>query len=884
MKAMTLVSLALVMIMFLTPAKADDNPLSEGNSTDASDPPLPTLDIAAFTVEYRVNIIDKKYTMWAKESHDSKRNKLRIDILKNGVKEGLLLDYSENTYISYKYNGADDTSYTCLKEKLDTAQSDNFTLLGFTKETKPSVPHVVSTKSMLQFAKTFGVEYKGQPLIGGLRVDRWQSSITWPDGQSTFTLDYYFTTPDFRPLESLTPSQIPVQARVKGKMQSGSKTRQVDHIYEYLDFRGFEELPAETFSLPRFMICEGESSIWSKTFPPLPSNMHYLLEIVSRTPKENGTIKVSVEEMVVYADATNRLVRVDMADSILLSDFSTGIQYHITQNDCIPRPIDPDNEISASSENNMIKLKDRPEIFYLKQTGQFTGNKVFREISALAFTGELLNSSELFESYVSHDGETPIGTIIKNVQTGSVTQYNIFDFTELAISMDGDKNPFDIRRCRKSSEITDFELHLNISSDAESVAPFDIDTILVKLRDYLPSAVGISVLQISGRDYHLSVQNQKLYWYGSFLGPDPDHVQAKVENKLSMGNFNAFSDVVSQMILNGTFSTEFKIEGFSVKLLGISLHSKLNSTQTSGRDNPLKRFNIKRNRCTENFDFENYSRITNSAHGCARACLHSKRIACNMFQYTKSTKQCTIGSEETPPALMEVTGCNFYTMNYLAHFEAFSATVLAKMKDGEHRKASSAESCAKLCMQEKMFFCKSLDYCEQDKSCQLYTSHFYDKDSNPSQDKDQSKSCTHYSRKSLDNYTATQSTDLQFPGQDQVEANSAQECAYLCSNDERNCTIFSSCVADNSVTCTFVPSSFKDEIKFDHEDRCSVYKIYNSPSYESTSMAKTEGKRSGSGHSKSAMLGVSFGMIVIGIALGALIIYLLRRFNMWNGY
>ncbi|RUS90028.1 hypothetical protein EGW08_002215 [Elysia chlorotica] len=535
----------------MLPASSTQNsePFCTPKTPSKDQPPLPKLDMEAFTVEYRASIIDKKYTMRVKEYYDYVHNKVRLDILKNGLRQGVLFDYADNTYILYKYLNQEETEYKCLIQQLDQAKDDNFDIFGFSKGSGSSpIPHVVSSQDILQFAANQQQEYKGETMLDGLNVTHWQSCLSWQDVNATFTLDYYFTHPDFKALGATTPRQVPIRAVVKGVINQGGDTeKNFHHIYEYLNLRAFDRLAPETFSLPDFMVCQGESTRWTHDFPSLPDSMSYTLEKVSvesggdRSPM--GEIKVTR----VFEDAKRKLVRIDHAGITSISDFSTGVEYIIQPNSCSTRPINPDNVISASEEGGLIKIKDRPEINYLKREFRFTGPKLFREISALAFAGTKPESDEVLEAYVAVNDRRPLGIVVKNSSSGSKTYYNIFKFKKTAYPIHDNQDPFDIRRCADSNKITDFDITLKYDSNYKGNIENWNEAIIYALRDYISEVAGCSVLQISIRDQHITAFGQELQWSGFFLDATPNVKRAKVEtNCQSNRTMNLFMCCLKQ--------------------------------------------------------------------------------------------------------------------------------------------------------------------------------------------------------------------------------------------------------------------------------------------------------------------------------------------------
>lgn len=862
--------------------------------SNSSHPPLPQLDMPAFTVEYRVNIIDKKYSSRATEYYDFKHNKVRIDFQKNGLRQGILFQYEDNAVIVYQYLDPEETKYNCRIQQLDQVKDDTFNIFGFSKGRSSSVPHVVSSRDILQFANDTEQEYKGETTLNGLRVTRWQSCHYWEDIKANFILDYYFTTKDFKSIGDGTPRQVPLRAEVNGVIDPQGDNKSIHHVYEYMNFRAHKSLPEETFSLPNFMVCEGAQTNWTHEFPILPESMSYILERVVRKPG-NDNSKVGAITWRVFLDATRRLVRTDHATVTTIRDFNTGVQYVISQNGCETSPI-TSASFSATEEDGIIKIRDRPEIAYLKQNFSFAGPKLYREISALSFASKLKNNDNL-EAYLTRNNKIPIGLIVRNVQAQTETYYNIFDFAKTAYPEYDLKDPFDIQRCTDSNKIYEFDITLKYESQYKGKLKDWANEIVVGLRDYIAQISGVSFLQISRKDYHIDESKQEFQWFGIFLGAITNTEVAKVENQVPIKTYESFLSALQTSIDNGKFSKTIlvgtAVSEYSIRLDGKILRSEGNDYQThSARNSPLNKFQHFSEFCVKSFEDLEIRRIKNSVYECARACLDSNWTGCNVFQYSPASRECIMSMQVSLPALARTPGCDFYTLSYLSHFERFPGEVLLKANNVVHKQVSTAEVCARQCLDEKNFKCESFNFCEDEDRCLLYKSHYYEYNIELAPtSQDDITSCTHYSRKRLDDFKTVVSTDFAVLDSEltEVEAKSVHQCAYLC---QENCTMFSSCLRDQSLVCKFVTASSLKQVKYISDASCNVHKgpdsqiknIRPSDPSETGSKEKTRGEQRTSGYSGGAMFGVAAAMILTGVGVGALTIFLLHYFRVWNGF
>ena len=124
----------------------DDGDAKNNNDDDGDN-------LAVFSFVSQAIIQDKSYSLWARESYDWFDNKMRMDLLINGLEQGLLIDYTNNTYVLWAYQSVDKKDYTCTIEKLDEVQSDNLDVFGFKLQKSSSgssIPHVVSAPEVLQ--------------------------------------------------------------------------------------------------------------------------------------------------------------------------------------------------------------------------------------------------------------------------------------------------------------------------------------------------------------------------------------------------------------------------------------------------------------------------------------------------------------------------------------------------------------------------------------------------------------------------------------------------------------------------------------------------------------------------------------------------------------
>ena len=727
-------------------------------------------------------------------------------------------------------------------------------------------------------------------------MNQWQSCITRQNGQAIFTLDYFFTTEDFKPLGVSTPSQIPIRAVLKGIMNENGNSRDFHTIFEYLEIKAVDRLPVDTFSLPTFMICEGARMRGIQEFPRLPYSMSYILERVSSVGRKDGHPTVQVDVLNVFYDTKRKLVRTDQLGIISISDYRTGVEYHIVQDGCSTVEITSQGSASAAEVDGVVKMKNRPEIDYLKQEFHFSGKSLVRGISVLSFAGKMPDSDEILNAYVTENDKTIMGLVVENTKTGVKTHYNVFNFIKSAYPPNDDKNPFDIRRCLNSNQINEFDITVKYRSDYDGALVDWIEEIITGLTDYVAKVAGCSTLQISSEGYHIDESKQELQWFGLFLDHGSDVSRAKVVDQLPIKNYNEFFTALFSWIQNGNF--EEKVTLWAPEtihyawLTGSNFRSNGKDLEPSGvRESPLSKFNYYKDFCAGSSIKEGTRRVTKGAYECAELCLDRKWHDCNIFQYSKASKECTMSARENLPYLEAKVGCDLYTLNYRSHFEEFPGEVLLEADDVVHQLTGTTEACARQCLTEESFKCESFNYCEDLGRCYIYATHYYDtaSTSSPSLKGDELiSSCVHYSRRRLDDFKTMGSVDFALPVPTEVKVDSVQECAYLCQDD---CVMFSSCLSNGYLVCKFVTASEVDQVTFEADVKCSVHNatgpiirdIY-ADAADSRHKRRAKASARSEGYSGGAMFGVAVAMICTGVGVGVLTIFLLGYFKVWKGF
>ncbi|GFO02666.1 antigen b membrane protein [Plakobranchus ocellatus] len=725
--------------------------------------------------------------------------------------------------------------------------------------------------------------YKGQTVIDGLPVDRWQSCITWDDVGATFTLDYYFTTNSFKPRDLLTPKQIPVRAEVMGIVKKGNaKARQIHHIYEYLDFRVFDRLNWDTFSLPDFMICSGEMSVWNRGFPIPPDSMSYTVEKVVSALSDPNDKDARVDLSTVYYDAGRRLVRVDKEAITTITDFSNGLEYGIDPSGCTIRAIDPAHVSWAVKEDGVIKMVDMNEIALMRNIFYFTGYKLFRGVLTLAFAGT--EKGYQLEAYLSLDGNTPLGLRVKSLSTDSLTTYNIFNF--LASSQRSKENSFDVSKCVKSDNtINKIITWIPQRLFYNSIESLDIEDLRLKVAEF----VGISSLQIVTEDYAFDTVEGTFHWFVSFLGFDSQQSQAKVENQLPIKPVSEIDQTVQIAVEGGTLQCTVSLGLYGSTLMIATNINSMRTLRLSIESDIEYSYGVTNDECVKKFEEKETFVSAENEHNCAQVCADLKVIPCTMFQYTKSTQACQMSWMEKRPELVPTPGCNFHAHMYRLSFIRYPGQVLMARSDSAYREASDEETCAKQCMEEKNFFCESYDYCETEQRCQIYDTHFFSDEAAP-QKSDDSVKCSHYSRSYSSNFKYTFGRDFNSAEAIDVSVDWYGNCPYMCSTLEGGCAAFSDCRGKGrEKRCKILPATKAETAVFDiYKSSCVTGIPRGNVGLGKIALSAVQsiqtGSDKGSRYTGAEMFGLSVAMSLVGVLCAILTVFLLRHFNIWEGF
>ncbi|XP_035658659.1 uncharacterized protein LOC118403907 [Branchiostoma floridae] len=248
----------------------------------------------------------------------------------------------------------------CVAEPIDAGED----LFGYIPA--PNGTHIFSSVVTFGLASRLGVSDVGRTTVRGIPVVSYRACIYWPQWDTTFSADYYFSAPEFQTASG--DPVIPVRVTVGGKgrapnTNSGGPRREFFRTYEYMYFRSSLRADSSVFETPRGVECHNRQS--QETFPSIPQHMHYVEEqILPQTKMVNG-----LEAWYNYDQQLLRLDYLAPSDTFVplegrfgvpkrvIHDFSTGLEYEtdLRTGACSVRRI-VDSVLQLNDNNNGIML------------------------------------------------------------------------------------------------------------------------------------------------------------------------------------------------------------------------------------------------------------------------------------------------------------------------------------------------------------------------------------------------------------------------------------------------------------------------------------------------------------------------------------------------
>lgn len=258
---------------------------------------------------------------------------------------------------------------------------------------------------------------------------------------------------------------------------------------------------------------------------------------------------------------------------------------------------------------------------------------------------------------------------------------------------------------------------------------------------------------------------------------------------------------------------------------------------------------------------------------CADIC--RDRDDCRAFSSCLVDNECVLSTERTPPTAVteKQTKCAIFSKTYTNSFNVFEGMSL-DMKARKFADVPANEDCARLCLSESEFECKSFDYCTMTRDpatvCRLHDTHLREYGDPAKLDAKNAEKCFHYSKKYLYDFKKTKNQRI--TGRQQftvISKVSAEECARQCWEATFECQDFDFCFAFGKQnmgvgTCTLYVHS-DEPVKTIMSPVCSTYAYTGNPDL----VRPTAYSVSMSGHSNATAGGLSFFMVLLGTGIGA---------------
>lgn len=595
----------LAVVIFLATCVTSDDPAlytcqpgttPQGVTPAPNPPPMPTLSgVTAFSTKIEAIIGETNTTVSAEEYYDSANKKAAIFVLISGEQFKIIYDYDTNEIF---YVNPDQTCYT----KNLTTDSNNV-FFGTTVSNKF---HVFNTLDALQFAVNKGQTYMGTKVTRGILCDYWRSCINWPELNSTFTMDYYFSVSNW-----VTPSgisQVPVRAEVFGyRTMAGGAKHKFHHIYDYSEFQAQPPLDQTVFETPSMVVCTNRKQV--RSLPQLTKAFLYREEIV---PKSGTSTTADV-----WYDNNLRLVRYDFrppspqppyynTDAVTeIHDFNTGVAYAIDRimANCSIIPImnasfdtSINVSVAANKQQFVIKMKSPQDLFYIDNNYTYAGQRYAR--------------GEQCDVFIRQRSDFMLGGHAIN----ATLEFYFLSSNQMQINNDGNT----------VSQAADIPVQLNVNVPS---IPY---TVTYSIYNYDPEEPAITSYDISNC---YSIENKmgfKITFYGSFDSKVMAYKDIFLYQSISLAA--SISGVTPLRITKPSFYMDSGNGYFVATLLD--------------RAPILQRFQKLPGKVVQ-FNNDAVIRNIKTADMCAYLCNGNVNFTCNSFEYCPSSKVCTLSKIHT---------------------------------------------------------------------------------------------------------------------------------------------------------------------------------------------------------------------------------------------
>ncbi|XP_071098828.1 uncharacterized protein [Haliotis cracherodii] len=484
-----------------------------------------------FSVRVEANILDKNYTTDIEEWYDEVNNRGAIDQFEIGVEAIAIYDYDLNELIVVI--PMPNSEFQCTVT--DLAKDPNRFIFG-AKTYSNGTDRIYTAAGALRFGGSTPEKYVGIQVIRGIQTDTWQSCVYWPDMDATMTVLWHFSRVDWQ--TSQDAPQVPVRCHVTGTIWNGTVSRNIEHIYEFAEYRNQLDGETERFETPQGAYCLGMKT---RNKPPKTSNT-FTFGAEVQVPEQE-----LISYMTEYFDHDNKLVKLEYKPSNFggpgankdrtteIHDFNTGLAYirDEVNNNCTVNLIAGSGFDAETSGSTSVRIRSSSEFFFTNKTDfiAYEGIRTMRGIECDVWVadkdnwpmGSAVNST--WEWYFARkewqdnegskfESQMPVGIIITmHIQPAMHYVYNIYNYNEQPpVLWD-----FDIGKCYNSSEkqFQQFLLQGNFTKDVLA-DEMGFKTWVIQA---LVAFLSVSPLRISNIHVDHSDKYIKVAFY--LLGPTP---------------------------------------------------------------------------------------------------------------------------------------------------------------------------------------------------------------------------------------------------------------------------------------------------------------------------------------------------------------------------
>lgn len=244
--------------------------------------PLPILP-DQFSTALEVTIVESNITLLIVEHYDYPGNRGRLETIYQGTKQTAIFDYKDGEVFLIPDR---DRNVSCGVQMISDQSQYLNSSFGVTYVNGSA--HIKTVAQLFALTPNDSALYMGVETVRGIQCNRWQTCHVFDN--SSYTLDYYFTTSDWDYVFS--GENIPIQIELNGVFITDDGTLQMlKHVYPFIAFHsGPDAVPDSAFAVPTGMPCVGRNA--GKDLPA--ASTYFSLQIETQERAETiGTGRVS---------------------------------------------------------------------------------------------------------------------------------------------------------------------------------------------------------------------------------------------------------------------------------------------------------------------------------------------------------------------------------------------------------------------------------------------------------------------------------------------------------------------------------------------------------------------------------------------------------------